>query len=122
MNRTCANCACSLAVSSKDGSPVDVKPATKADTLDALGNPYVLLMCRRNQPGGRQVRMQREMVIMKDGKPTVVTDKNGRPRIEEYVENQFGWGGTMPELVCFDGWRPEGTPPGGYYADPEGIK
>lgn len=110
--RTCATCACSQAISLTDGSVQATKPQTAADMINALGSPAVGLVCRRNPPNGRQVRAQRPVMMMKDGVPTPVTDRNGRPRLEEVQEMQIGWGATGPAAVCFDGWRPEGTLPG----------
>jgi hypothetical protein len=110
--RTCATCACSQAIAMKDGAVVDAKPQSNADMVDALGNPSVGLVCRRGPPSGRQVRTQRQVMMMKDGQPTPVTDRNGRPRLEEITEMQIGWQPTGPLACCFDGWRPEGTLPG----------
>jgi hypothetical protein len=92
--RTCANCAC-FARMKPDGSIVP-------------GESEYQTVCRRHAPGARQVTI--DVPVMKDGQP--VLDGRQRPRIERVAAFQFGYQPTAPELVCFDGWRPIGTPPG----------
>lgn len=81
--RNCGNCACMLAMQVGEGAK-----AQKA------------YLCRRNQP----------RVVQQVARGAVMT--TGRGDQDTQVSAILTYEPTMPDLICFDGWRPEGTPPG----------
>lgn len=95
MTRTCRNCAC-FARQKPDGT---IMPP---DDEEYMG------ICRRMTPGGRFARV--ELPVLKDGEP--VLNRAGKPQLEVRNVLQIGYPPVIPEAVCFDGWRPEGTEPG----------
>lgn len=88
--RNCANCAC---------HHVQENKINKLETQS---------FCRRDTPTAAQMRGERPRV--RDGKPDI--DKHGRPIMENVMEVIYLYKPTMPDLTCFDGWRPIGTLPG----------
>lgn len=89
--RNCKNCACYIEV-----------------TLSALAPAQP--QCRRNAPMPAQIRMERPVLNPITKQPMM--GKDGKPKTEISVENVFLYAPTAPDKVCFDGWRPIGTPPG----------
>ncbi len=97
--RTCANCACHI---------VETNSLLKMEKQS---------FCRRDPGTAAQVRGERPRMI--DG--VLQNDRRtGKPIMENVMEMAFLYKPTMPELVCFDGWRPMGTLPGiGFVSDNE---
>ena len=124
MIRQCCNCACSEAMELETGKKVEVKPRNEDEaTAKIVGAPTIGLYCRRNPPNARQVR-QNEPVMGTDPKTGELVpqkDRVGRPVTREVVVMQFGFAPVPHMGVCYDGWRPEGTPPGDKYPEARGT-
>lgn len=88
--RTCANCACSF---------------IREDAKNPLQKQ---MFCRLNPPVAAQLRGEKPR--MRDGK--VVIGRDNKPVMENVTELHFLYAPTLPELVCFNGWRPMGVLPG----------
>jgi hypothetical protein len=95
MDECCGNCACFARISIESG--------TVLARDDETGMP----VCRRQTPGGRFVRA--EVPVIHDGKPVI---DRGKPRLEAKQVLQVGYPPVLPDWVCWDGWRPQGTRPG----------
>ena len=98
--RTCSNCACHAWHDKKTGQKVE------GGAVDAV------IMCHRNPPQGRPMRVQQPVMTMVDGHPRAVKDAKGHPRVHEVEMIVMGYHAVGPEEVCYDGWRPLGTLPG----------
>jgi hypothetical protein len=89
--RTCANCACQL---------------WRENEMNKLEKQ---MFCRRNTPTAAQMRAERPR--LRDGK-VVIDKRTNKPEMENVMTVVYLYQPTMPELVCFDGWRPLETLPG----------
>ena len=101
--RNCKTCACYTEV-----------------TLNPLAPPQS--QCRRNGPMPAQIRIERPMMRknLQTGQMEPKIDKaTGQPLVEASIENVFLYAPTAPDSVCFDGWRPIGTPPGRPFTNAE---
>ena len=96
--RTCFNCACYF-----------------ERTLSPLAPPQG--QCRRNIAVPAQIQIEKPRLM--DNKPVI--GKDGKPVTNKEVINTFLYAPTLPDSVCFDGWRPIGTPPGRPFHDLELI-
>lgn len=94
--RTCANCACMIEMSAINS------PLQKQN------------FCRKDPAKFAQVRVQKPR-LNREGK--IIEGRDGKPIMEDAVQDIFLYVPTQPQLVCFDGWRPEGTMPGEKSAD-----
>ena len=99
--RNCKNCACYIEVS-----------------LSSLAPPQP--QCRRNGPVPAQVRIERPRLERLTNKPAI--GKDNKPIMEASVESVYLYAPTLPDKVCFDGWRPIGTPPGRPFTGQELLK
>lgn len=89
--RTCASCACHL---------------VQENQLNKLEKQS---FCRRDTPQAAKLRSERPQMI--NGQPRMM--KDGKTHIMETFDSViYLYKPTMPELVCFDGWRPLDTLPG----------
>lgn len=98
--RNCGNCACFFKVAHPQ-------------------NPLVTQgFCRRDPPVAQQVRV--EVPRLKDGKTQA--GKDGKPIMEFKQQLAYVFAMTAPEMVCFDGWRPEWTRPGDDWGQQWGVR
>lgn len=90
--RTCENCACA-----------------KKDNHPRFGPQ---LFCRRETANTTVLRVK--VPVIRDGNP--IPDKNRPGKFVEREEDAlfYLYRPTLPELTCFDGWRPIGTEPGDF--------
>lgn len=89
--RTCANCACHH-IQQNQINPLESQS-----------------FCHRDPPSAAKMRGERPQMI--NGQPRMM--KDGKTPIMQTVEEViYLYKPTMPNLVCFDGWRPLGTLPG----------
>ena len=91
VQRLCLNCACHM-VQENHLNPLEKQS-----------------FCRRDPPMAQQMRVSKPM--MRDGKP-VIDKHNNKPLMKEEIEIIYLYRPTMPNLVCFDGWRPTEYQPG----------
>lgn len=89
--RNCSNCAC------------------YHEQTSALTAMQKQGFCRRDPPTAAQARVD---VPRLDRMKNPVIGKDGRPIMESTQQLVYLYKPTMPELVCFDGWRPLDTQPG----------
>ncbi len=94
VDRTCATCACGM----WQTNPNDPN--------------HKQLFCQRNPPGYHIAKI--EVPRMKDGMP-VMSPRKGeehKPLTDQKDQAIYVYPPVMPELRCFDGWRPIGLEPG----------
>lgn len=97
--RTCSNCGCAARMTRK-GELFAV----------ASSEPGSFVVCRRNMPQASEVRGRQPRVDPATGQP--MRNAQNQQLFEEVTAIQIGYAATLPEAVCFDGWRPAGTLPG----------
>jgi hypothetical protein len=85
--RTCSNCACHY-IQTNAANPIEKQ-----------------MFCRRDPPQAAQMRG--EVPRMRDGK--AVIGRDGKPVMESMQTVVYLYKPTEGQLVCFDGWRTEGT-------------
>jgi hypothetical protein len=89
--RTCANCAC------------------HSMQTNLLNPAESQMFCRRDPPMAQRMRIK--VPVIRDGKPVMMRD-NKTPLMTEEDQVHYMFRPTLATLVCFDGWRAEGTEPG----------
>jgi hypothetical protein len=90
-NRTCSNCACFFV---KEG----LTPAGMVSQS----------FCRKNPP--MHAVGEVDVPAMRNGEPIV--DRDGKPRMMKEKRDFYIYAPTLPDLVCFDGWRERSELPG----------
>lgn len=94
-SRTCANCACSV----------------------VRKHPVLLnedrMFCARNTVNSHIMRVGKPRIDPATKQP-VMDKRTQKPIIESVDDLVFLYMPTMPELTCYDGWRPLGTLPGDF--------
>lgn len=91
-SRTCSNCACFFVM-----TPNAANPNEK------------FALCRRDPPKHTQMRGEKPRIDIKTGKLTI---KDGKVVMDNAMLEILCYPPAAPDLVCFDGWRPQGTLPG----------
>jgi hypothetical protein len=89
--RNCANCACSF-FREHETNPMEKQ-----------------MFCKRNGPQVAQMRTEKPR--LRDGK-VVIDRRTQKPEMENVMTIVYVYAPTMPDLVCFDGWRALGVLPG----------
>ena len=89
--RNCSNCAC------------------YHEQTSALMAMQKQGFCRRDPPTAAQARVD---VPRLDRMKNPVIGKDGKPIMESVQQLVYLYKPTLPELVCFDGWRPMSCKPG----------
>lgn len=97
--RTCANCGCAARMNRKG----------QYLTL-AAADPESFVVCRRNMPQASEVPQRIPRIDPATGEPK--RNGEGQQLFDVVKAVQVGYPATLPEAVCYDGWRPEGTLPG----------
>lgn len=97
MNESCATCACFARV-----LPDGVLAAAEADQ-------EAIPVCRRNPPVARWTRIE---VPVRGADGQAVINARGKPQMEAQQVLTVGYPPMPPGAICWDGWRPLGTPPG----------
>jgi hypothetical protein len=89
--RICANCAC------------------HSMQTNLLNPTESQMFCRRDPPMAQRMRIK--VPVIRDGKPVMMRDSK-TPLMTEEDQVHYMFRPTLATLVCFDGWRAEGTEPG----------
>lgn len=97
--RSCANCACAARMT-----------RTGQYLAMAAVDPESFVVCRRNMPQASEVRGRNPRLDPRTGEP--MRNSQGQQVYDAVVGVQIGYPATLPEAICFDGWRPAGTLPG----------
>lgn len=91
IKRSCANCACHI---------------VQENSMNKMEKQS---FCRRNPPNAAKMRGERPQMILGQARMA----KDGKtPIMEPYDVILYLYVPVMPDLVCFDGWRPVDTLPG----------
>ena len=99
LERNCSTCACSI---------IQKHHITANETQ---------MFCRRQTVMSHMARMERPALDPKTKQPMFRKgrgDEKPTPIMETFNDLIYLFAPTLPELVCFDGWRPVGTPPGDF--------
>jgi hypothetical protein len=98
-DRHCANCGCAARM-------------TRAGQYLAMTavDPESFVVCRRNMPQASQVQGRAPRKHPQTGED--MRNAQGQRLYDSVAAVQIGYPATLPEAVCFDGWRPLGTLPG----------
>ena len=90
--RNCANCGCSIIVT------------------HGQDKTQSQMFCRLNPPIHGQARVEVQRVDIKGNKVW----KDGKAVMNSEIQSVFVHSPTVAQMVCFDGWRPQGTLPGDF--------
>ncbi len=97
--RSCANCGCAARMK-RTGQYLPL----------AATDPESFVVCRQSMPQASQVHDRKPRVDPATGAP--MRNGQGQQLYDAVVAVQIGYPATLPEAVCYDGWRPLGTLPG----------
>jgi hypothetical protein len=97
--RACRTCACAARMN---------RQGVFFDLADPVPGSFVI--CRRNMPQAAETTTRVPRRNEKTGEPE--RNAQGQQVFESLTAIQIGYPATLPEAVCFDGWRPRGTAPG----------